>query len=222
PYTITGGTWPAQIWARLASQALEGVPYGQLAQLSSDGITNAAIDTSTGYLAGPLCPREHVHTIEVPRDLAPSVICPIHNPLGLGAGGTGTVPDVIGIAVAAAVGELTEHGYSTRLEWVTTSPLAPGTVFGIVPAAGSAAAEGSTVTLQVAGPEPGAAIPGVLGLPLAEAMVRLEEAGRIYEVITEAESIPADAARRSGLVWKQDPSGGIVSDAVVRIWVNPQ
>lgn len=221
PYTITGGSWPAQIWARLASEALEGVPYGELAQLSGEGVIGAAIDTSTGYLAGPLCPREHVHTIEVPRDLAPSVICPIHNPLGLGAAGAGTVPDVTGVSVSVAVGELTDLGYATRLEWVATSPLAPGTVFGVIPAAGSAAAEGSTITLQVAGPEPGAAIPGVLGLPLVEAMARLEEAGRVYEVITEAESVPQDAARRSGLIWKQDPSGGIVNDAVVRIWVNP-
>ncbi len=220
-YTITGATWPAQIWARFASEALEGVPYGQLSELSAAGHTSVAIDTSTGYLAGPLCPREHVNLLEVPRDLAPSVICPIHNPLGLGAQGSGTVPDVFGGQVAAAVGELTDHGYATVLQWVPASPLAPGTVFGVAPAVGSAAAEGSTVTLQVAGPEPGSAVPGVLGLPAADAMARLEESGRVYEVFTEAESIPEDARRRSGLVWKQDPSGGAVSDHVVRIWVNP-
>ena len=221
PYTITGGTWPAQIWARFASEALEGVPYGQLSELSEEGITSVAIDTSTGYLAGPLCPREHVHLIEVPRDLAPSVICPIHNPLGLGAQGTGTVPDVVGLTVSTAVAELSDHGYRTLLEWVPSSPLAPGTVFGISPAPGSAAAEGSAVTLSVAGPEPGSAVPGLLGLPLADAIGRLEDAGRVFEVVTEAESIPEDAARRSGLVWKQDPAGGAISDAVVRIWVNP-
>ncbi|NND04595.1 MAG: PBP1A family penicillin-binding protein [Acidimicrobiia bacterium] len=221
PYTITGGTWPAQIWARFASEALEGVPYGELAERSGDGLTSVAIDTSTGYLAGPLCPREHVHAVELPRDLAPSVICPIHNPLGLGAGGAGTVPDVIGRTVGDAVGELTELGYQTKLEWVVDSPLAPGTVFGSAPAAGSAVAEGSVVTLQVAGPEPGQSVPAVLGLPLDEAEARLIAGGRLYKIIIEPESIPEDAARRSGLVWKQDPSGGAVDDGVVRIWVNP-
>jgi penicillin-binding protein 1A len=221
PYTITGGTWPAQIWARFASEALEGVPYGHLTGASADGNTSVAIDTSTGYLAGPLCPREHVNSLEVPRSLAPSVICPIHNPLGLGAQGAGTVPDVIGGPVASAVGELTEHGYQTVLQWVPASPLAPGTVFGVSPAVGSAAADGSTVTLQVAGPEPGSTVPGVLGLPTAEAIARFEQAGRVYEVITQSESIAEDALRRSGLVWKQDPSGGTVSDRTVRIWVNP-
>jgi penicillin-binding protein 1A len=221
PYTITGGTWPAQIWARFASEALEGVPYGQLTEASAEGNTSVAIDTSTGYLAGPLCPREHVNSLEVPRELAPSVVCPIHNPLGLGAHGAGTVPDVVGGPVAAAVGELTEHGYQTTLQWVPASPLAPGTVFAVSPAVGSTAAEGSTVTLQVAGPEPGSAVPGVLGLPAAEAMARLEEEGRVYQVITQSESIAEDAVRRSGLVWKQDPSGGAVSDRTVRIWVNP-
>jgi len=221
PYTITGGTWPAQIWARFASEALEGVPYGQLAEASPDGMTSAAIDTSTGYLAGPLCPREHIHLIEVPRDVAPSVVCPIHNPLGIGAEGTGSVPDVTGLTVAAAVAELTDHGYHTLLDWVPASPLTPGTVFGVSPAPGSAAAEGTSVTLRIAGPEPGSAVPAVLGLPLDEAISRLEDAGRIFEVVTEAESIPEDAARRSGLIWKQDPAGGAVSDSVVRIWVNP-
>ncbi len=221
PYTITGGTWPAQIWARFASEALEGVPYGQLSQASGDGLTSVAIDTSTGYLAGPLCPREHVHLVELPRDLAPTVICPIHNPLGLGAGGAGTVPDVVGIPVGDAVGVLDGIGYQTRLEWVVDSPLAAGTVFGSSPAAGSAAAAGSVVTLQVSGPEPGQAVPAVLGLPLAEAEAKLAETGRLYEVIVEAESIPQDAVRRSGLVWKQDPSGGAIDDAIVRIWVNP-
>jgi len=221
PYTITGGTWPAQIWARFASEALEGVPYGQLSEASGDGMTTVAIDTSTGYLAGPLCPREHVHLVELPRDSAPTVICPIHNPLGLGAGGAGTVPDVVGVTVGEAVGALGGLGYQTRLEWIVDSPLAPGTVFGSSPAAGSAAAEGSVVTLQVSGPEPGRAVPAVLGLPVEEAEARLAELGRVYEVIVLAESIPEDAARRSGLVWKQDPSGGAVDDGVVRIWVNP-
>lgn len=221
PYTITGGTWPAQIWARFASEALEGVPYGALAQASGDGLTSVAIDTSTGYLAGPLCPREHVNLIEVPRELAPTVICPIHNPLGLGAGGAGTVPDVVGSTVGDAVGALNALGYKTRLEWVADSPLATGTVFGTSPAAGSAAAEGSTVTIKVAGAEPGQAVPAVLGLPLAEAEERLAANGRVYEVIIEAESIAEDAARRSGLVWKQDPSGGAIDSSIVRIWVNP-
>jgi len=221
PYTITGGTWPAQIWARFASEALEGVPYGELSQRTAGDTTTVAIDTSTGYLAGPLCPRDHVHLLEVPRELAPSVICPIHNPLDLGARGAGTIPDVVGISVADAVGELTANGYLTALEWVPRSPLARGTVFGVSPAVGSAAAEGSSVTLLVAGPPPGSSIPGVLGLPLADAVDRFEEAGRVFEVIIEAESIAQDAARRSGLVWKQDPSGGAVTEAVVRIWVNP-
>ncbi len=221
PYTITGGTWPAQIWARFASEALEGVPYGELSQLADAEATSVAIDTSTGYLAGPLCPREHVHLIEVPRDLAPTVVCPIHNPLGLGTLGSGTVPDVIGLSLANAVGELADAGYQTRVEWVPASPLAAGTVFGITPAVGSAAADGSTVSLQVAGPEPGSAVPAVLGLPADEAARRLEEARRLFEIIVEAESIAEDAIRRSGLVWKQDPAGGAVTDALVRIWVNP-
>ncbi len=64
-------------------------------------------------------------------------------------------------------------------------------------------------------------MPGVLGLPADDAVSRLEAARRVYELIIESESLPEDAIRRSGLVWKQDPSGGTISDMVVRIWVNP-
>ena len=221
PYTITGGTWPAQIWARFAAEALEGVPYAQLASADTTGNISVSIDTSTGYLAGPLCPREHVHSIEVPRDLAPSVICPIHNPLGQGAEGTGSVPDVIGLGIADAVGALTTAGYHILVTWDPTSPLSAGTVFEVSPAVGSAAAAGSSVTILVSGHEPGSAVPGVLGLPVDEAAARLDAAGRLYEVIVVAEEDVEDAARRSGLVWKQDPAGGSVSDAIIRLWANP-
>jgi len=37
----------------------------------------------------------------------------------------------------------------------------------------------------------------------------------------EAEADPADAIRRSGLVWAQQPSGGAPQTSPVTIWVNP-
>ena len=75
------------------------------------------------------------------------------------------------------MGTVNGLGYQARLEWVVDSPLAVGTVFGVIPAVGSAAAEGSVVTLRVAGPEPGLAVPGVLGLPQSDAEQRLIDAG---------------------------------------------
>ncbi|HDH24977.1 MAG TPA: PBP1A family penicillin-binding protein, partial [Actinobacteria bacterium] len=53
PFTITGGSWPAQIWARFASGALAGTPYGQLAEADTEGMVTVEVDLSTGFLAGP-------------------------------------------------------------------------------------------------------------------------------------------------------------------------
>jgi penicillin-binding protein 1A len=221
PYTIAGGTWPAQIWARFASPALAGVPYGELASADAGGQVSVEVDLSTGFLAGPYCPREHVQRLRVPAELAPSVVCPIHNPAGVVEYGAGAVPDLIGLDLTTAVEALTTAGYRASIDWRDGGSLAAGTIFGQEPNANAPAQAGSTVRLLVAGPEPGSVVPGVLAFPRDEATERLAAAGVAYEVIVAAEADPEDARARSGLVWKQDPAGGAVRDGIVVIWVNP-
>ena len=55
PFTVTGGTWPAQIWARFASVALSG-SFELLQSGETGAVINVSVDTSTGFLAGPFCP----------------------------------------------------------------------------------------------------------------------------------------------------------------------
>ncbi len=221
PYTIAGGTWPAQIWARFGSVALVGVPYGSLATADADGNITVEVDLSTGFLAGPFCPREHVHRIQMPVDSAPTIICPIHNPQGIVEIGAGVVPDLTGLSLESAVEQLTAAGYLTSVEWMDGGPLAQGTVFGQEPPPDSPAQEGTRVRLRVAGPEPGSTIPAVLGFPLELAIERLEADSVRYQVVTEAESDPDDARSRAGMVWKQEPAAGSSVDELVTIWVNP-
>ncbi len=224
PYTtfsVTGGTWPAQIWARYSSAALTGVPYGQLATASADGMVSVQIDLSTGFLAGPLCPRGSVQRIQVPADAVPSVICPIHNPEGLGDIGTGVVPDVLGNDLATAVGSLEAAGYGATVDWDEPGPLPPGTVYGQDPGPASAASAGALVRLTVAGPAPGSLVPSVLGRPAEDARGRMRSAGLAVEVVVTPEAEPEDAAARSGLVWAQQPAAGSEKNGAVTIWVNP-
>ncbi len=221
PFSVTGGTWPAQIWARYSSAALTGVPFGRLATADADGMVGVQVDLSTGFLAGPLCPRGQVQRIQVPPDAVPSVICPIHNPEGLGDVGTGEVPDVLGADLATAVHALEGAGYGATVDWDVPGPLAPGTVYGQDPGPQSPAAAGSLVRLTVAGPAPGSLVPSVLGLALAEAEERLRRAGLSISVVETPEAEPDDAAARSGLVWAQQPAAGSEKSGVVRIWVNP-
>ncbi len=221
PYTITGGTWPAQIWAGFASAALAGVPYGEMPTADTGDLVTVEVDLSTGFLAGPLCPREYVQRIQVPADLAPTLICPVHNPADLSHLNTQVTPDLIGLDLASALELLALSGQGNTVTWADGGPLAAGTVFGQDPPPGADAVAGSTVRITVAGPEPGTTVPAVLGLPRAEAEQRLAEASIMPTVVVEAESDPEDAASRSGLVWKQDPASGAPNTVAVTIWVNP-
>ncbi len=221
PFSITGGTWPATIWSRFAASALTGVPYSQLATVDGAGTVTVDVDLSTGFLAGPLCPREHTQRVRLPAERAPTVICPIHNPEGLSALGSGLSPDLIGLGLQDAVGLLSGLGFQVSIAWDDVGPLALGTVFSQDPQPGAAAQEGSLVKIRVAGPEPGSTVPTVLGLPGDEAISRLDGAGLASQLLVLPESDPADAVRRSGLVWKQDPASGAPRPDVVTVWVNP-
>ncbi len=182
PYTITGGTWPAQIWSRFASGALSGTPYGLLAEADTSGQVAVEVDTSTGFLAGPFCPRQHVHRIQVPIGDAPNVICPIHNPSGVVAVGSGELPDVIGRDLGTAVAALSAAGFQVKVDYQDGGSLAPGTVFGQNPSAGFPAQAGSAVRLVVAGPEPGSVVPSVVGFPIGQALSELSAIGVTVEV----------------------------------------
>lgn len=221
PITVTGGSWPAQIWGRFASGALSGTPYGQLASASEDGLVTVEVDLSTGFLAGPYCPRSQVQRIRVPADDVPTVICPVHNPTGVVQVGASTLPSVIGLDLGPAAETLNSAGFHVEVEWRDGGSLAQGTVFDQRPSPGYPAQAGSTVVLTVAGPKPGTTIPAVVGFPLGQATQELASLGVNVAVITEAESNPSDAQRRSGVVWKQNPGPGAPATGTVRLWANP-
>jgi serine/threonine-protein kinase len=185
-------------------------------------MVSVEIDLSTGFLAGPYCPRSHVARIRVPADQVPTVVCPVHNPAGVVEAGASAVPDVIGMDLGSAVEALTTAGFGNRIEWKDGGSLAQGTVFNQAPSGGFPAESGSSVTLTVAGPEPGSVIPSLVGFPLGQAVQDLEDIGVGVKVITQAEADPNDAARRTGVVWKQDPAAGAAADGTtVTLWANP-
>lgn len=219
--TVTGGTWPAEIWALFSLNALSTVPYSSLAVAGEDGTVPVDIDLSTGFLAGPLTPYENVLRIYLPPDQVPTVIDPINNPDSITGIGADQVPAVIGVDLGTAVATLNRAGFDVRLRWEDGGSLPQATIFGQSPEAGLPAQAGSLVTLTLAGPEPGATVPSVLGLTEEDATAELGIFGIAYEVIREAESEPEDALRRAGRIWKQSPSGGTPAAASVTVWVNP-
>ena len=221
PYTITGGTWPAQVWSRFAIGALSGVPYGGLNTGEGDGLVSAAIDTATGFLAGPLCPRSRVANLHLHPDAVPTVICPIHNHEGIDSVAAGIVPDVGGTHLVDAVALLEAAGYEIGLSWAEALGRRPGEVLFQVPAAGTMLPAGGGVAITLVGPEPGSIVPDVLGLDFEEARFVLRSSGLAVVARIEPETNPDDAVLRINRVWAQQPSAGSPPIGSVTIWVNP-
>jgi penicillin-binding protein 1A len=217
PFTVTGGTWPAQIWSRFAITALGGVAYASSPSTAEGDLVTVQIDISTGFLAGPLCPRATVATIQLKRSAVPSIVCPIHNPEGLTVLADGHVPSVETYTIVDAVSVLEAAGYSIELLWADV-PQVPGTVIGQFPAPGSALPAGSVVELVVAGPEPGTVAPDVIGRHRADAVERLTAVGQQVTVIVVADP---GGATESYRVWAQVPGAGEAVTGEATVWVQP-
>jgi len=221
PFTITGGTWPAQIWARFATGALSGIPYQDLPDAERGELIAVSIDLSTGFLAGPLCPRASVATVMVHPDDAPTAVCPIHNPEGLALPSPGVVPGVAGRDLAEAVAWLEAAGYQATAEWVGAPGRIPGTVLVQYPAADSPLNPGAEVALTIVGPEPGTTTPDVVGLAAADARHALEAYGLVVRVVIGPEPNPGNAILHSGEVWSQNPGAGALPTGAITLLVNP-
>lgn len=221
PFTITGGTWPAQIWARFATGALSGIPYQDLPDAEKGDLIAVSIDLSTGFLAGPLCPWAHVATVMVHPDDAPTIVCPIHNPEGVTLPSPGIVPAVAGRELAEAVAWLEAAGYRATAEWVGAPGRIPGTVLVQYPAADSPLSPDSEVALTVVGPEPGTATPDVVGLTAANARHALEAYGFVVAVVVGPEPNAGNAVLHAGEVWSQNPPAGAAAATSITLLVNP-
>ena len=140
---------------------------------------------------------------------------------------TSTVPSVVGITEASARSTLEGLGYEVAVTKVqSTQPR--GFVVSQKPAAGTRAAKGTTVTINVSqGPTatttpttptrpPGKPIPNVVGLAQRVAVARLQSAG------FKVDSYPTASTRPRGTVVTQSPAGGTRAgpSALVRIGVS--
>jgi penicillin-binding protein 1A len=221
PFSITGGTWPAEIWANFAAGALNGVAYGTLAEPLDTGMVSVAIDTVTGLLAGPACPREYVVMMRLPAESVPTESCTVQTLLASDSNlRPGFVPPVTDRSIGDGVTDLNALGFEVTVSWVDGAE--PGIIVNQEPIADTELEYGSVVHIEVVGPEPGAEMPDVLAFTVAAAETELSLRGIPVNVIIEAESNPEDAARRAGRVWRQSPLSGSIPETSATVWVNPE
>ncbi|MDX1692075.1 MAG: transglycosylase domain-containing protein, partial [Acidimicrobiia bacterium] len=219
-YSITGGTWPARIWSRFAISALEGVAYSPAeVATGADDLVQVSLDTSTGFLAGPLCPRSHVAQVQLRAAVVPSIVCPIHNPQGVAVRADGTVPEVLLYDLIDAVSYLEASGYEVAIGWDDVADLVPGTIIAQEPEAGTPLPAGSEVHITASGPEPGTSTPDLIGRHRADATERLEALG-VSVMVIELEDPTPDPEIGPFEVWAQAPGPGEPIGDTVTIWID--
>jgi penicillin-binding protein 1A len=193
--TVTGGSFPAEIWAAYMKKALEGVPVSDFAKPDGTEWVSVRIDPETGLLATDWCPKSE--EADFLKGAEPTEHCDVHGPKEV------AVPELTGKTLQEAEKILADLRLELSAEEVESAEAPAGTILAQDPAAGTELQQGKTVKLKVAkgGPAPGN-VPGVTGKKLDEARALLEAAG--FRV--EEKSTPDEAAK--GLVLSQDPRAG--------------
>ncbi|MGH2694364.1 MAG: transglycosylase domain-containing protein [Actinomycetota bacterium] len=217
--SVTGGSWPAQIWQLFMFDALSGVPASSF---TSPGIelVSVTIDTRTNCLASRFTPPQYRQEATYPAGAVPEESCRVR-------GDAVKVPGVFGFPVGDAVRVLEGEGFVVEQVKTETTTYPPGRVVGQNPPGGTNAPTGSTVVIEVSvspkgGPETGE-VPSVLGHTRADAEAILEDHGYEVAVIVQRESNRRQANKNRGRVWKQSPASGTNYEKgkTVTIWVNP-
>jgi membrane peptidoglycan carboxypeptidase len=220
---VSGGTWPAAIWAGFMRAALAGRPPGRFPRPDTR-LVQVALDVERGCLPNRFTPAAQVASLVYLKAAAPTRTC--REPEGPLAG---VVPAVVGVPVARAAGWLEAAGLSLAQRLTVDGEAAPGTVLAQSPAGGTGRPAGTPVTLTVAVDAQGAGglgvtlVPEVLGQPEQAARGLLDQRGLGAEVLAGCDADPARAAAQPGRVWRSGPAPGAQAavGGRVRLWVNP-
>jgi beta-lactam-binding protein with PASTA domain len=117
-------------------------------------------------------------------------------------GSTTRVPNVVGLGTAAAVQQLGQRGYATDVRSRVSNGEQVGRVLSQAPAGGTKLDRGSRVTIVTARGPVSTGVPGVVGLPVAEAFVRLQAAG------LKGTTTKVASNRLKDTVLRQSPAAG--------------
>lgn len=136
---VTGGSFPAAIWAKFMRSALKGQPSKDFSR--PDGLKRAKICLDTGLAAAQYCPRKGTGLFLSAMNLKP---CSKHaTPEKI------TVPNLVGLTKEAALAALERLKLSASVIDRNVDGVAAGVVASQTPAAGSAATTQTIVTLTV-------------------------------------------------------------------------
>lgn len=78
PWKITGGSYPAQMWARMMQEILKGRTAEHFEKPST--VVTSAICGRSGLLPGPYCPASDIRNEIFAKDRVPEAACTYHSP----------------------------------------------------------------------------------------------------------------------------------------------
>ncbi|MCX8033446.1 MAG: PBP1A family penicillin-binding protein [Thermoleophilia bacterium] len=195
---VTGGSFPAQIWARFMRTALENTPVTDFDLRPAASWISAQICKESGFLAVEQCPEKVFRLF--PQGQSPDEPCPLH------AIPKYAVPNVIGHPVEDARTELQGLGFivATRKDTLATGPA--GLVVGQDPPPGTMLEKGGRVTLRVAAPAPTlVTVPSLTGLDADTARQQLQAVGLKWTEVFAPHESPYGT-----VVYQEPPPGAEV------------
>jgi len=195
---VTGGSFPAQIWAQFMRGALEDTPVSEFPEASGEGWVSVSVCSESHLVPTDLCPTVVQSLFRADR--VPTDTCPIHIAEEI------LVPDLVGMTLEDARSAL--EGLLLKVTVVEDADAVgiTGSVVDQEPRAGMPLMQGLIVTITIATGPSTTTVPDLLGLDAETARAHLAQAGLVGE-----ESVAPDSAA-PGTVISQSPG----SQTVVR------
>jgi membrane peptidoglycan carboxypeptidase len=203
---VTGGSFPAEIWASFMKRALAGVPASSFEQPASGNWVSVKVCRDSLLLATEYCPATVM--MRFPLGAQPKDECALHVAKEV------AVPDVLGLALADAEDALLKAHFPTETISDPTSGEPPGTVVRQDPTGGSLLLQGTAVKLTISTGEGLVEVPALVGLDITSARTLLAAQG-----LLSTEGIVADQAA-AGTVLSQNPEAGSLVPPGVSIEVS--
>jgi len=155
--TVTGGSFPAQIWHAFMAAVTEHIPIRDFREPRRDFVT-VPMDITRGCVATSATPSESIRYIKFVPGTEPTEVCVYTStdyvsptpPQVITGEPPGGVPPVVGISVGTAVSVLHQHGYEVDRTYEKGSGYPEDTVIAQDPSPGTPAPPGGTVTIVVA------------------------------------------------------------------------
>lgn len=199
---VTGGSFPAQIWATFMKKALKGVKSRDFDRVPSSSFVSVLLDDETNLIPSEFCPKSSYHKFVKKYKPKSFDKCDAHSPI--------LVPNLIGLSQADAESKLTELKLAYN---VTKKPFngPPGSVVDQNPAPETGVKEGTVIELsigiestEVTPDNQGTAVPDVVGLTAEKAISKLEGEGFVVVSEYRLSNMPANE-----VIGQRPPAGYI-------------